>query len=197
VNNSGDKLDLSNPSFLDSIIDYRRFLVSIIAIFSIVLGYYAIQLETDPSLKTGVDTTSKAYEKYKDFVGAFGSEEFTLVVVKTRLGIFDSKTLDVIDSLTRKVEAIDGISEVISLSNLRIFQERNGSFGNLPLFERVEGKASPVDVSSLEKLRQSLPMMNLLISPDFITIGIAIKVEEQRKYDNSVYEKMTLSRNSR
>ena len=190
MNNSGDKLDLSNPSFLDSIIDYRRFLVSIIAIFSIVLGYYAIQLETDPSLKTGVDTTSKAYEKYSDFVGAFGSEEFTLVVVKTRLGIFDSKTLDVIDSLTRKVEAIDGVSEVISLSNLRVFQERNGSFGNLPLFERVEGKASPVDVSSLENLRQSLPMMNLLISADFSTIGIAIKVEEQHKYDDSVYGKI-------
>jgi uncharacterized protein len=193
VNNPADKLDLSNPSFLDLIIDYRRFLIPVIAIVSIVLGYYAFQLETDPSLKTGVDTTSKDYEKYQEFVEAFGNEEFTLVVVKTRLGISDSKTLDMINSLTRKVETIDGVSEVISLSNLRVFQERNGSFGNLPLFESVKGKVSPVDTSFIENLRQSLPMMNLLISSDLKTFGVAIRVEEQYKYDDSVYNKIVQS----
>ncbi|MFH0957578.1 MAG: efflux RND transporter permease subunit [Pseudomonadota bacterium] len=190
MNNSGDKLDLSHPSFLDLIIDYRRLLVSIIAILSIILAYYALQLETDPSLKTGVDTTSQAYEKYQDFVSAFGNEEFTLVVVKTRFGIFDSRTQDMMYSLTTKLEPIEGISEVVSLSNLRIFQERHGSFGNLPLFDREKGKSSSVDPNSLERLRQSLPMMNLLVSSDFQTVGIAVKVEDQHKYDDSVYKKV-------
>lgn len=190
MNNPGDNLDLSNPSPLDAIIDYRKILVAIIGIISIFLGYYAVHLETDPTLKTGVDTTSEAYKKYQDFVGVFGNEEFTVVVVKTTLGVIDSKTLAMIDSLTGKLESIDGVSQVISLSNLRIFRERDGSFGSLPLLERVEGNVSPLDVSFLESLRLSLPMMNLMLSPDFKTFGIAIRVEDGFKYDDTVYKKI-------
>jgi predicted RND superfamily exporter protein len=188
VNNSGDKLDLSRPNHLDIIIDYRRLLVAIIAVISVILGYYALQMKTDPSLKTGIDPTSKAYHRYQRFIKTFGNEEFTLVVIKTEDGIFNTKTLDMVDTLTRALEQVDGVSEVISLTNLRIFQERNGSFGNLPLFERVHGKILPGDKKSLEDIRRSLPMTNLLVSADLKTIGIAIKVKEKIKYEDTVYE---------
>lgn len=190
MNNSGDKLDLSNPNPLDLIIDYRRILISIIAVVSIVFGYFALQLKTDPSLKSGLDTSSKTYEHYKRFVETFGNEEFTLVVIKTLAGILDPQTLDMVDSLTRKLEQVEGVSEVISLTNLRLFQERGGSFGNFPLFERVQGKIKPIEQNSLANLRQSLPMTNLLVSTDFNTIGIAIKVEEKYKYEDIVYDKL-------
>ncbi|MCX5873257.1 MAG: efflux RND transporter permease subunit, partial [Deltaproteobacteria bacterium] len=190
MNNSGDKLDLSNPNPLDLIIDYRRILISIIAVVSIVFGYFALQLKTDPSLKSGLDTSSKTYEHYKRFVETFGNEEFTLVVIKTRAGILDPQTLDMVDSLTRKLEQVEGVSEVISLTNLRLFQERGGSFGNFPLFERVQGKIKPIEQNSLANLRRSLPMTNLLVSTDFNTIGIAIKVEEKYKYEDIVYDKL-------
>jgi len=188
VKNSGDKLDLSRPNPLDIIIDYRRFLVAIIAVISVILGYYALQMKTDPSLKTGIDPTSKAYHRNHRFIKTFGNEEFTLVVIKTEDGIFNTKTLDMVDTLTRALEQVDGVSEVISLTNLRIFQERNGSFGNLPLFERVQGKILPGDKKSLEDIRRSLPMTNLLVSADLKTIGIAIKVKEKIKYESTVYE---------
>jgi predicted RND superfamily exporter protein len=190
VNNNQDKLDLSNPNRLDTIIDHRKLLVTVIAVISIVFAYFAVQLKTDPSLKTGIDRTSHAYHEYKKFIDTFGNEEFTLIVIKSHSGILDAPTLNIIDKLTRTLEQVDGVSEVISLTNLRIFQEKNGSFGNLPLFERVQGKIIPAAKESLENLRRSLPMTNLLISSDFKTIGIAVKVEEKLKYEDAIYEQI-------
>jgi uncharacterized protein len=190
MDNSWDKLDLSNRNHLDSIIDYRRFLISIIAVVSIVFGYFALQLKTDPSLKSGLDTSSITYKHYKRFIETFGTEEFSLVVIKTRAGILDSQNLNMVDSLTRKLEQVEGVSEVISLTNLRFFQERAGSFGNFPLFERVQGKIKPILQSSPANLRESLPMMNLLVSADLKTVGVAVKVEEKNKYENTIYDKL-------
>ena len=115
MKNSGDKLDLSRPNPLDIIIDYRRFLVAIIAVISVILGYYALQMKTDPSLKTGIDPTSKAYHRYQRFIKTFGNEEFTLVVIKTEDGIFNAKTLDMVDTLTRALEQVDGVDHHPSL----------------------------------------------------------------------------------
>lgn len=188
MNNSCDKLDLSRPNRLDIIIDHRRFLIAIIAVISVILGYFALQLKTDPSLKTGIDTTSRAYHHYQRFLKTFGNDEFTLIVIKTTKGIFNTPTVSMINDLTNDLGQVKGVAEVISLTNLRIFQERNGKFGNFPLFESIRGKISSGDRTSVENLRYSLPMTDLLVSADFKTVGIAVKVEEKLKYENSVYE---------
>ncbi|MGC8659186.1 MAG: efflux RND transporter permease subunit [Desulfomonilaceae bacterium] len=190
MSNSCDKLDLSRPNRLDIIIDHRRLLVAVIAFISVILGYFALGLKTDPSLKTGIDTTSKAYHQYQRFLKTFGNDEFTLVVIKTSKGVFNSPTLSLISGLTNDLSRIKGVEEVISLTNLRIFQERKGKFGNFPLFESIQGKITPAEKASVENIRHSLPMTDVLVSSDFKTVGIAVKVEEKLKYEDSLYKKI-------
>ena len=79
---SRDNLDLRNKNFLDFLVDYRRLLVSLVIVVTVVLTALVPRMQTDPSLKTGIDATSPAYQQYEKFVETFGEEEFILVVIK-------------------------------------------------------------------------------------------------------------------
>jgi hypothetical protein len=63
-----DKLDLANPNFLDILVDHRLLFVIILAGITVWLALYIPHLQTDPTLKSGVDTTSAAYQQYRKFV---------------------------------------------------------------------------------------------------------------------------------
>ena len=58
---SKDKLDLSYKNVLDILVDYRRVLVGLIILITVVLSIFIPRLDTDPTLKSGVDSTSPVY----------------------------------------------------------------------------------------------------------------------------------------
>ncbi len=76
-----DKLDLSNKNFLDAVVDQRRLLVGIVIVITVFLSMYIPRMETDPTLKSGLDTTAPAYLQYEQFIEVFGNEEFILVAI--------------------------------------------------------------------------------------------------------------------
>lgn len=185
-----DNLDLSNYNFLDFIVDQRKILMILIGIVSVVFAYYAFQLETDPSLKTGLDRTSNAYREYEKFLETFGSEEFALIAIKTPKGVQDRQALDLLNSLTVQLEGYGNLTEVISLSNMKLFKQSGGVFGSFLLLDRVDGKLQPMAPDMLLNLRQDLPLLGLLVSKDFMTFGIAVRMDEAYKYDYSAYDRI-------
>ena len=80
-----DKLDLSSSNFLDALVDHRRLLVGLIILITVVLSVFIPRMETDPTLKSGVDSTSPAYCQYTKFIEVFGNEEFILVAIHSNL----------------------------------------------------------------------------------------------------------------
>ncbi len=123
-----DNLNLETPNFLDFIVDQRKPLMFLIGLVSVFLAFYAFRLETDPSLKTGLDRTTVAFSQYEKFLEIFGSEEFTLIAVKTPKGVNDPRALKLVDSLTSNLEKYDRLTEVISLSNVKLFRQKGDEF---------------------------------------------------------------------
>ncbi|HMK35951.1 MAG TPA: efflux RND transporter permease subunit [Desulfomonilaceae bacterium] len=178
-----DKLDLSNKNNLDLIVDHRRLLVIIIVVLSVFFAFLVPRLQTDPTLRSGMDTTSDAYRTYQEFVNVFGDEEFILVAARNEMGVADPRMLEASERLTRELEQSEKIAEVISLSNMRVFQKKGELFGNYPVVRSSGNKPSLPDPSQFAAIKKALPLMDLLVSKDMKTLGILIRVHDQWKYD--------------
>lgn len=178
-----DKLDLSNKNFLDAIVDHRNIFLALIILTTVLLAWFAPRIQTDPSLESGVDKSSEAYKQYQEYVKAFGNEEFVLVALKSAPGANTSQMLDALAKITRKIESRDKVEEVISLSNLRLFQKRGELFGNYPVLETASQGLKLPGVSQLDEVKKALPVTDLLISSDGKTLGILVRMQEQWKFN--------------
>jgi len=185
-----DKLDLSNKNFLDVLVDYRVLLTTVVVLVSIVLAMFVSGLKTDPTLKSGVDSTCAAYLLHQKFMDIFGNDEFILAAAKSEQGVGDPKFLKALDTITRRVSQLDNIAEVVSLTNLRIFQNKGKVFGNYPVVRTASKDLSLPETGQLEAMKKALPIMDLLVSPDLKTAGVLIRIQEECRFDPAKIKKL-------
>jgi uncharacterized protein len=178
-----DKLDLSIKNNLDLLVDYRRSLVIIIVILSVIFAFLVPHLQMDPTLRSGMDTTSDAYSKYQEFMDVFGNEEFILVAAKNEAGLRDPHMLDALQKITRELEESEKIAEVVSLATMRVFQKKAELFGNYPVIRMEHGSPSLPPAADLATMKKALPIMDLLVSDDLKTMGVLIRAHDHWKYD--------------
>ena len=138
----GDRGDPSESYLADVFVDYRRLLVLIVIVVSIVLAYFVPSLEMDTSLRSMLVTNTSTYFEYEKFQEVFGNEEFIIIGIKNQLPANDQSVLKSVESITKELEECDKITEVLSLTNLRFFQKRGEKFGTYPVM-RVNGRSCP------------------------------------------------------
>ena len=185
-----DKLDLSNKNWLDILVDYRLFLTIMVVIISVALAVFVSGLTTDPTLKSGVDTTCAAYQQHQKFIDIFGNDEFILVAAKSQEGVGDPSFLKALEIITRNITQLDNIAEVVSLTNLRIFQNKGKLFGNYPVVRTASKDLSLPDPEQLEAMKKALPIMDLLVSPDLKTAGVLIRIQDACRFDPSEIKRL-------
>jgi uncharacterized protein len=185
-----DKLDLSNKNRLDLLVDYRWFLVIVVIVISLGLAVSLPRLQTDPTLKSGVDQTSDAYKQHQEFVRLFGHEEFLLIALKSDKTADDPQRLESLTRITKKLEGMDKLAEVISLANLRVFQEKDGRFGSYPVLRSHNDVLSLPEKSRLETVKKALPIMDFLVSPDLTTLGVLVRIDDRWWMDTPVVKSL-------
>jgi uncharacterized protein len=185
-----DKLDLSNKNFLDALVDQRRLLVGLVILITVLLSAFIPRMETDPTLKSGLDTTSPAYRQYQQFIEAFGNEEFILVAIHSEREASNYRLLTGLQSITRTLEKSDKIAEVISLSNLKLFQTKGDKFGNYPVLLEKDGKLGFPDPTRWQSMKRALPITDLLLSPDLKTVGVLIRIADEWKFDTGAIKEL-------
>jgi uncharacterized protein len=185
-----DKLDLSNKNILDAVVDQRRLLVGIVIVITVLLSVFIPRMETDPTLKSGLDTTAPAYLQYQQFIEAFGNEEFILVAIHSEREASDYRLLTGLQTITRTLEKSDKIAEVISLSNLKLFQTRGEKFGNYPVLPVKDGKPEFPDPKRWESMKRALPITDLLLSPDMKTVGVLVRIADEWKFDTDAIKEL-------
>jgi predicted RND superfamily exporter protein len=175
---------------LTLIVDYRWYLVSVVVLITVILAALAPGMRPDPTMKSGIDTDSPAYRTYQKFMEVFGNEEFILIAVKTLTGASDPAVLKAVQKMSRELEGTEDIVEVMSLSSPLLFQDRGGKFGNYPLVVNQRGVPRLPDPAKLEKIRQKLPVVDLLLSRDLKTVGMIFKVSEESRLDSNRIERI-------
>ena len=182
---SRDKLDLSNKNFLDFLIDRRRPLVGAVIVITVFLSLFLPKLQRDPTLESGVDKTSEAYKQNQEFVKIFGNEEFVLIAIKDESGAGQASIEKAVAAITREIEGLGRIEEVVSATNVKLFQEKGGVFGSYPVLASTEDESGKIDLARLDAFKKALPILDLLVSPDLRTWGVLVRIQERYRLDEA------------
>ena len=134
-------------------------------------------------MRSGLDTTSRAYQQYQNFVDHFGNEEFILIVLSQGRQASEPEALASVQAITRGLEGLDKVTEVVSLTNLRVFKQREGRFGVYPVVTMRDGHPGLPTEEEWNSLRKALPVMDFLVSKDLNTVGFLVRTEEANRFE--------------
>lgn len=188
VTNQATKGQKLYETLISFVVERRKLLVLLVIALSALAASQVPKMQADVTLKSGINTDSPEYARYQEFLKVFGNEEFILVAVSIQNQDQLPVLLKAIKVITSELRKIDKIVEVVSMTNLKVFRERNGLFGNYPLVEEGSGGPKLIDRTALEKIRSVLPFIDMAISPDEKTFGIMARMDDRWSFDPPVIE---------
>ena len=110
--------NVSKP--IEILVTYRRPLLIAVLLISAGLLYTIPGLEVEHALNLTYDPRSPSYQAYRDFVHTFGADQFVLLAVQTPNAVTDAGMLSSLGEATSQLERIEGIHDVLSLTNVRL-----------------------------------------------------------------------------
>jgi hypothetical protein len=98
------------------------------------LAFFIGKVTRDPSMRSGIDTISRAYHQHQDFVDHFGNEEFILVFLDQGRQAGEPEAPKSVQATTGCLEGLGKVTEVgKSLPTLKVFKQREGLFRVYPV----------------------------------------------------------------
>jgi predicted RND superfamily exporter protein len=143
--------------------------------------YTIPELKVERALNLTYDPRSSSYTAYRDFVQTFGADQFVLLAVRTPAAVSDRSLLSSLGEATSQLERIEGVHDVLSLTNARLPRTRRGLFGAHPVVQQERGTYT-LNMKELDDLRTIQPMLGTLVSTDLRTLGILITLQESHGF---------------
>ncbi len=140
----------------DFIYRYPFLYLAVLVLLTGFFGYYYATLPTETSVESLVIDDDPDLVFYESFKEQFGEDEI-LVVGFSAKDVFDPAVIGFIINQTRRLEAIDGVADVLSLANVDDFIGSNLDFMVQPLLE-----APPHEAVKKEALRQRAQASSLI-----------------------------------
>jgi predicted RND superfamily exporter protein len=141
------------------------------------------RLQTDPSLKSVLVTTSSAYYEYERFLKYFKDEEFIVVAMRNERGIENQEFLESVSRISGSLAELTHVAEVLSLTTLKSFGKKGGKVGSFPVVGKEGARLVPPTQTEIAELRKAMPLMDLIASKDMKTAGILVRLGDEWKFD--------------
>ena len=103
--------------FVDLLIKLRWYIVILVPLITIVLGYQLKNAQFDGSYRIWFEEGSQTLTKYDAFKNTFGNDDSIIIVFHDDKGIFNKKALHVIERLTDELWQTQYIARADSLTN--------------------------------------------------------------------------------
>lgn len=153
-------------------------IVVTVVIVTAVLGYWAVQVETDHTAGNFLSEDSRVIQQFRRASAVFGESQASLYVVFGDANYADPDFLSRLDSLTRRISTYEGVESVLSLANVPTLVRNGDSLVVERLFD-PEADAETVR----DRLDAQPFLQGLLISPDGKSTLMLVTIE--RKFNNS------------
>jgi hypothetical protein len=182
---------LERPARTDLIVDHRKAMVCLIILITGIFALCVPQMSVDVTLKAGLNTNTPEYKRYQEFLATFGTEDYVLVAIKGNSPEAQgSRLLNATQRITKTLESTPHIVDVVSLTNLKVFGEKQGFFGSYAILESGKEGLDFPQAGSLERIRRAIPIVDLLVSKDLTTTGVIVGVDQEITFDVPVIERL-------
>jgi predicted RND superfamily exporter protein len=160
----------------------KDLLITIIAFTLAIISLSMIsKLTIDSSTEVFLPSKSEAVITNKQIENEFGSlDALILGVVNNNNSILNNHSLSLIDNLTKKIEAVNGVSSVMSITNLDHISGDDFGLKVVPLYEGNTLKA--INEMKIKLDSWSEIYENTLISEDETMASIIITMEKDLEY---------------
>jgi predicted RND superfamily exporter protein len=149
-----------------------RLTLAVIAVMTVVLGYYARELRLDSAAENLLPANDPDRVYYDDVRKAFGSDEATFIALFSD-NVFTPQTLAKIDALSKQLAAIEGVREVVSLTTVKGVEVGEMGLRVGRLMEELPG--TPAEAAAFKKRVLAEPVyIGNLVSRDGTATGILV-----------------------
>ena len=159
--------------FANWILDHARALLATILVGTVILGYFALQVQTDHTAGHFLASDSEVMQEFQRANQLFGQSQTILYLVFEEADPYRPATLRRLDGLTREVERYEGVEAVLSLTNVPGLFREGDRLVTRPLLP------SALAADSLgPRLRAQPFLRGLLLSQDGTAPAMLVKIEQ-------------------
>lgn len=136
-------------NLLKAILRYPRALLVVLAVLTALVASEARHTRFDASIKSFILDNDRAYAFYNQYKRTFGQDDI-LVVAFQDCDIFTPENLRLIRRLTERIESVDNVYDVRSITNAEYIRSTPDSFEAAPLVDEIPDAKNP----SLDEARR-------------------------------------------
>ncbi|SHJ57676.1 hypothetical protein SAMN02745165_02698 [Malonomonas rubra DSM 5091] len=173
-----------------AIFKYPAVYLSILLILTGIASYYYATLPTETSVESLIIENDEDLVFYEKFKEQFGEDEFLVVGIPAD-DVFDQEILKFISAQTEKLETLDEVKEVVSLSNVDDFIGSDSDFIVQPLLESIPKTRQEKEHLRKRALANSLIGENLLNTSSSATL---IFIRPDSRPDDPQYDERLVSK---
>lgn len=169
--------------YADIVIKFRMPIIVICLVLTVIFGYFIKDIRIEADFVNYLTKTDPDVEFFRQVGDEFGANYICMIALETK-DIFNHGTLSRIRKITRDIEQLEDIEEVISITNILDIKKTGDGLevGNL-----IDKNKIPSDISELKLLREYTLSKKIytsnLISDDGSIAVIAVKLKEESQRD--------------
>lgn len=163
-------------SLIPSLLARRRLALVLIALVTAVLGWRALTVRIDPGVESMIPTGRSDLDALRTFQARFGSDEVVVLALHSDR-LFSRESLERIDRLTQRVEALPHVIRVLSPTNVRDLE--GDELGPVPVVPYQQVQAGKLQPEAMGRRLGSHPIFGgLLVAKDARTAAVLVELEE-------------------
>lgn len=155
------------------VIRYGRPIIFLVIAITLVMGYFATRIEINAGIEDMFPESNPTVMRFNRANDLFGGMTFAVVMLEDD-NVLDGGTLQKIAGLTEALEGLEGVQEVVSLTNVQQVKGNELGMEVAPLIESI-----PETAEEERRLQQILAddqqYTGALVSADFTATSILVK----------------------
>ena len=155
--------------FVNFIINFRWYIVILIPLITIALGYQLKNAKFDGSYRIWFGEDSQTLQQYDTFRDTFGNDDSIIIVFRDENGVMNKKALGVIERLTNNLWETEFIARADSLTNYQYVHTDTQDPDEILIENFIEEYDTLSDEELKEKMQIALSedaLVNRIISED-------------------------------
>ena len=163
---------------------YSTTIIIFVLFITVVMGYFALQIEIEAGIKDMLPKDNKVVKKYNEVQETFGGMAFAAIMIEDD-EIIDTATLKKIKKMNSDLEKIDGVKEVKSITNIDKIESSAGGIEVNNFIKKIPANNEEAQKIKEELLRRD-QYLGKIVTEDFKSTMVLAEIKDEEKPEEIV-----------